>query len=795
MLLVEPAEVRLSGNFAQAQLLVRLPGDVPRERADDLTSQAAFVSGDDAIVTVTPQGRVIPRSDGSTIVRISAAGREVSVPVIVTNVVAEPVIDFHDQIRPVLTKAGCALGACHAAQYGQGGFKLSVFGFDPAADREAIARDALGRRINRLDPTQSLLLRKPTQQTPHGGGRRLQVGSRDYDLIAAWIQGGAPEPKPAERMIQTLQVTPTQRVGVPGLAQQLRVEAHYADGEVRDVTAWARFDSLDEGVVGVSNDGLCRVAGRGQAAVMVRFEGQADICTFVVPYAPTVELAGWTNQNYVDELAVTKFRELGIEPSPLCDDATFLRRIFLDLTGTLPTAEEIAEFHAAVEPNKRQVWIDRLLGYAESPRQGLYNDRYAAYWTLKWSDLLRNNSRDLQDQGMWSLHNWIKEQFRANVPYDKFVAQLIQGKGSIYSSGPANYFLINSNPKDMAESTAQLFLGVRLQCAQCHHHPFEKYSQDDYYGFAAFFARVGIKTSYEFGLFGGERVVTARTSGEVGQPRTGKRMDPKPLDAAVVDHPLDRRIALAHWMAAADNAPFSQAVVNRYVSYLLGRGLVEPVDDMRATNPPSNVALLEALSADFVAQGFNLKHLIRTIVSSRLYQLDSQPTSGNVADGRFYSHFLVKRLAAEPLLDAIDHAAGTRTKFTNLPLGTRAIEIPDAEYPDYFLNTFAKPRRVSVCECERPADPSLGQALHTLNGDIISGKIADKGGRVTTLVTAQKPAAEIVNELYLATLCRPATAAEQAAADGLLREYPTPQEGYEDLLWALINSKGFLFVR
>jgi hypothetical protein len=528
---------------------------------------------------------------------------------------------------------------------------------------------------------------------------------------------------------------------------------------------------------------------------MVRFEGAADICTFVIPYGPPPPLADWTNQNFIDELASVKFRELGIEPSPRCDDATFLRRIFLDATGTLPQPEEIREFLDSTDPNKRQLWIDRLLGFADSPRKGLYNDRYAAYWTLKWSDLLRNNSRDLQDQGMWALHNWVKEQFRQNVPFNRFVSELVVGKGSVFSNGPANYFLVNNNPSEMAESTAQLFLGTRLTCAQCHHHPFEKYGQDDYYAFAAFFARVGIKTSQEFGLFGGERVVIARTGGEVSQPRTGKVMKPKPLDGPELDHPLDRRIALAEWMTRPDNAAFSRSIVNRYVSYLLGRGLVEPVDDLRNTNPPTNVALMDALCQDFTASGFNVKHLVRTILSSRLYQLDSQPTAQNAADNRFYSHFAVKRLTAEPLLDAIDYAAGTQTKFKELPLGTRAIEMPDAEYPDFFLNTFAKPRRVSVCECERPADPNLAQALHTLNGDILSGKLADKNGRVAKLLAEKKPSAEIVTELYLATLCRPPTAGEIATAEQLVAAAASPQEGYEDLLWALINSKAFLFVR
>ncbi len=793
-LIIEPARLELRGNFAEGQLLVRSAAG-SADTAIDLTGDTQYRSADPGVAQVTAAGRVIPLRDGVTSIEVQFGNDKASIPVTVSNVVEHPRIDFLDQVRPVLTKAGCALGACHAAQYGQGGFKLSVFGFDPPADRMAMVRDSQGRRINAIDPQQSLLLRKPTMQTPHGGGRRLRSDSRDYQMLVAWIQDGCPEPTPEERIIKQLIVTPQQRVTEPKTQQQMRVEAHYADGEIRDVTAWARFDSLDEGVVTVTPEGLATVAGRGQAAVMVRFEGQADICTYIVPYADKIDLAGWQNNNFVDELAVTKFRELGIEPSPLCDDHTFLRRIFLDITGTLPSLEEIAEFQASTAPDKRQQWIDRLLGFADSPRKGLYNDRYAAYWTLKWSDLLRNNSRDLQAQGMWAMHNWIKEQFRINQPFNRFVSELVQGKGSVYSSGPANYFVVNRNPNEMAEATAQIFLGTRLQCAQCHHHPFEKYSQDDYFAFSAFFARVGIKNSQEFGLFGRERVVVAKTAGEVRQPRTGKTMAPKPLDGEPAEHELDRRIALAEWMTAHDNTAFSEAVVNRYLSYLLGRGLVEPVDDMRATNPPTNVALMRALSADFTQNGYNLKQLIRTVVSSRLYQLSAQPTSQNAADDRFYSHFMVKRIAAEPLLDAIDAAAGTQTKFKDLPPGTRAIEIPDAEYPDYFLNTFAKPLRVSVCECERPADPNLAQALHTLNGETIIRKIIDKDGRMLRLLNSKTPLPDVVNEFYLATLCRPATPAEIATAEQLRAEYKSDRECYEDLLWALMNSKGFLFIQ
>jgi hypothetical protein len=568
----------------------------------------------------------------------------------------------------------------------------------------------------------------------------------------------------------------------------------YADGRQRDVTAWAKFDSMDDGALRVTSDGLVTTQGRGQAAIMVRFEGQAEISLFTIPYPRSAQLSDWTNQNAIDELASAKFRQLGIEPSPLCDDATFVRRAFLDCIGSLPSLEETEAFLQDGDSEKRRKLIDRLLGLTGDPQQDIYIDRYAAYWTLKWADLIRNNSNDLGEQGMWALHNWLQQSFRTNMPFDQFVRELVTAKGSVYSNGPANYFLVNNDPTALTEATSQLFLGVRLECAKCHHHPFEKYSQEDYYQFAAFFARVGLKNSEEFGIFGRERVVVVKESGEVTHPRTRARMEPQPLDGDTMDHPLDRRLPLAQWLTSAENPFFARSVVNRYMAYLLGRGLVEPVDDMRSTNPPSNPELMDLLAREFIDSGYNARHLIRLIMNSRLYQLDSQPTPANAADSRFYSHYYVKRLAAEPLLDAVDRVTLSPTKHRNLPSGTLAIELPDAEYPNYFLTTFAKPRRASVCECERSADPNLAQALHTLNGDILTEKIADKNGRIAQLLKSEIPPEEAIRQIYLAALSRPPRPEELSACQQFIEQAPSPQEGFEDLLWALLNTKDFLFV-
>lgn len=793
---VNPAKVELKEQFARTQLVITqsdAQGAITSQ-SPDLTMQAKFASADPSVVTVSPAGSLLAMKNGQTQITVTVGETNRVVEVVVSGIEDAAKVSFSEHVLPILSKNGCNAGACHASQHGKGGFILSVFGYAPDQDRAAIVRDRQQRRVNFVEPEQSLLLLKPTMQVPHGGARKLEKGSIDYQYLVKWIAAGAPGPVNDAPKVASLAVYPAHRVGETGFQQQLRVEATYSSGVVRDVTHWSKFDSLDDSVVSVTTTGLVTAKGRGQAPAMVRFEGQAAISMVVVPFANSTDLSQFAENNFIDKFAADKFRELGITPSALCDDATFLRRAYIDAIGTLPTPADATAFIDSTDPDKRKKLIDRLLGLTGDPAQDIYNDQYAALWSLKWSDLIRSNSNDLGPQGMWAMHNWIKASFQANKPIDQFTKELVTAKGSIFSNGPANYFRLASNPPDLAETTSQLFLGVRLQCAKCHHHPFEKYGQEDYYGFAAFFSQISNKSSQEFGLFGGEQVVIVRNGGEVSHPRTGKILPPTPLEGQPVTDPLDRRIALAKWLTAPENKMFSRNIVNRYMGYLLGRGLVEPIDDMRATNPPSNPALLDALAEDFVKNGYNLKQLMRTIMTSRLYQLDSQPTPSNATDRRFYSHFRVKRLTAEPLLDAIDTVAGTQTKFRDLPLGTRAIELPDAEYPDYFLNTFAKPKRASVCECERTPDENLAQALHTLNGDIIATKIADGKGRVAKLLAEKKPHEEIVTDIYLATMSRRPTAAEMESSKTFLASSPDPKEFYEDLMWALINSKHFLFV-
>lgn len=789
---VTPAPVELQGNFAQTQLLVTSSETTAAAAGSDLTRAAHYVSSDPKVVEVAPTGRILATGNGTAQVTIEHHGQTRTVDVHVMGVVAQPQIGFATQIEPILSKAGCNAGACHASQFGKGGFKLSVFGYAPDEDYDQMVRLQIGRRVNLMEPERSLLLLKPTRTIPHGGNKRIDVGSVDYQILLAWLSGGAPAPSDKEPKVTSLRVAPDRRVGPTGFTQQLQVLATYSDGATRDVTSWAKYDSMDESVVQVDREGLVTSLGKGQAAIMVRFEGQADLATMVTPHEDAIELADWKDNNYIDALAVAKFKELGITPSPLCDDATFLRRAYLDAIGTLPTVQQTTAFLDSTEPDKRTRLVKELLGLAQGGAD--HRREYAAYWTLKWADLIRSSSRSAGERGMWSLYNWLKDSFYENKPFDKFVRELLTAKGSTFNNGPPNYFRIAKTPQDLAEATSQLFLGVRLQCAKCHHHPFEKYSQSDYYGFAACFSGISMKRSQEFGLATGEEVLVVRAGEEVRHPRTGERMKPTPLEGQPLAATGDARAPLADWLISTKNGFFARNVVNRYMAYLLGRGLVEPIDDLRATNPATNVPLMDRMAEEFARGGYNLKHLLRDIMTSRLYQLDSQPLPSNAVDDRFYSHYSVKRVPAEPLLDAIDQVTGVLSKFDNMPLGTRAIELPDADGKDYFLKTFGKPQRASVCECERVSVPNLSQSLNTLNGDIVARKISDSRGRLQQLLDARISDDSILTELYLSTLCRRPTTDEIAAGRKFRQASPDSKTFAEDLLWSLMNSKQFLFI-
>jgi hypothetical protein len=802
---VQPSQFTLAGPRAEQQLVVTGVFSDGQER--DLTDHARYVSLNPKAISVVPGGRVAATAEGRGQVK-AAVGRFAAL----AGVTAQPgdsaaPVSFRDEVQPILTRSGCNQGACHGAAAGKGGFRLSLLGWDSEADWTAVVRQHQGRRVLPAVPEQSLLLRKAALAVPHAGGMRFKPGSAEYATLRRWIGEKAPGPRSEEPDVAGLEVTPGQRIthlgvdpaaparvaipqpkGPPGVLsllprQRLAVIARYKDGSTADVTRRAQFNPLNEGLAQVDGDGVVTVAARGEAAVMVRYRGVAAIARFTQPYRRLTTFPPVAGAGFVDDLVAARWREMGLTPSPRAGDAEYLRRVYLDLIGTLPTPEEVRAFLASAEPDKRRKLVDALLNRPE----------YVDYWALKWGDLLRNNSDKTQPKGMWSFYNWLRAAFRENRPADRFARDLITAQGSAYTTGPANYFRVATNPADQAEATAQVFLGVRLTCAKCHHHPFEKWTQDDYWQMAAFFARVRLKGSQEFGLFGGEQVVWLAPNGEVSNPRTGKVMKPTPLDGEPADDPIDRRRALAGWMTAPQNPFFARNLVNRYWGYLMGRGIVEPIDDLRVTNPPSNPALLDALAKDFAASGYDFKHLLRTIATSETYQLSSRPTPENKLDEVFSTKYLAKRMSAEELLDAVNFATGTAEKFQNLPPGIRAIQLPDPNVPHYFLDTFGRPARQITCECERAVEPNMTQALHLMNSDFVHNKVAAGDGRVAKLLAAKKPEPEIVEELYLVTFSRPPSAAETEKALQLVAAAPSKKEGFEDLLWALINSREFLF--
>jgi hypothetical protein len=753
-------------------------------------TRAATITSADAKVAVFERGLARPVGDGSTTLTIEASGAKASVPVVVERAAADEPVSFTREIEPILTRAGCNSGACHGASLGRGGFRQSLFGFDSQFDYTQIVLSNEGRRVVVSDPERSIVLAKPSLVMEHGGGERLKQNGRDYLRMRQWLEDGAPAPSGKDPFVTKLEVFPPARVVRAGEEQQLAVTAVWSDGVREDVTSTARFDALNDAVAAVTPDGLVTAKGDGQTHIMIRFGGQTAVAQFTRPYGPPTSFPEFKANNFIDEKLAAKWRELGLAPSALCSDDEFLRRLYLDAIGTLPTPDEVRAFLADKDPNKRAKAIDRVL------ERGEFTD----WWALKWGDLLRINRTALQDKGMWSFHNWVRAQVRDNVPVDQFVRDIVTAEGSTFIDGPANFFQIGRTADEWAETTAQLFLGVRMGCAKCHHHPFEKWSQDDYYGMAAFFSRMGTKNSQEFGIFGQERVIFIRPTGEARHPRKNVTVKPLPLDgdpAVSWEDEFDRRRKLADWLTAPGNTMFARNMVNRFWGYTMGRGLVEPLDDMRATNPATNPELLDALAADFVAAKFDLKHLLRTIFNSRAYQLSTEIEPGNRVDAT-NTHFArrtVRRLTAEQLADAVDFATGTREKYQGLPLGTRAIQLPDSEVQSYLMDTFGRPARQVLCECERTMTPNIAQAMHLLNGATLNRKIGEKTGRVEKLIADKVPLAKAVEELYLATWSRLPTADEQKKAEGWVKSAPSQPEGLQDLLWVLTNSREFLFNR
>jgi hypothetical protein len=696
-------------------------------------------------------------------------------------------VDFRNEIEPLLSRYGCNAGGCHGKASGQNGFKLSLFGFDIASDYDEITKRARGRRVFPSSPDNSLLLQKAVNALPHGGGKRFEVGSDPYNVIRNWIAAGAPASAPGAATVVKLELQPTERVFKPGEAQQLVAQATYSDGTTRDVTHKARFLSNLDVVAAVSENGLVSATDQsGEAAIMAQFMGQVAVFNAIVPHGePLTEIPGFTPRNYVDRLAMEKWKKLGLVPSPPCDDATFLRRATLDVCGRLPTSDEVREFLADEAADKRARLIDRLL---ESPD-------YPAFFALRWSAILRNSQLAGANQAAYAFHNWIKDSIAKNRPYDEFVRGVVACSGE-WQDAPAINWLWQNRDDQLHQTTAdvaQVFLGTRLQCARCHHHPYERFSQEDYYGLAGFFTRLGRKS------FGEPPPYFASASPTTGErsPLTDKTPEPKYLDGeyAKFSAEEDPRQALVDWMAKPDNPLFAKALVNRLWGHFFGRGLVNEVDDLRQTNPPSNPELLEALAKDFIEHKFDTKHVIRTLLNSQLYQLSSEPGEKNRHDRQNFARFYGRRMMAEVFLDAVDQATGHKSRFSGMAASSRAVDLPHEGFGSYFLDTFDRPRRVTTCECERSSGATLAQVLLLANSEEIESKLAAGEGKIAKLLERKLPMKEIVDELYLGALSRYADPRElQTTLSFIDKAGPTGQRAaVEDVLWTLINSKEFMF--
>jgi len=704
-------------------------------------------------------------------------------------------LNFANDIVPILTKGGCNSGGCHGKAGGQNGFKLSLLGFEPQEDYEHIVKEARGRRIFPAAPEQSLLLTKAVAQTPHGGGKKLDAASEDYADLVRWIREGMPYGKDTDPKMARISVEPAKLTMPLKGAQQLKVTAHYTDGSTRDVTKRALYEANEKAMAETSETGRVTLFDLpGDVAVMVRYQGKVSTFRATVPLgAPVATLPPVSN--FVDDLVFAKLKTIGIPPSEIADEGTFVRRLTLDLTGRLPTAAEMKDFMASKDANKRTALVDRLL---DSPD-------YAEFFANKWSALLRNQrTQPVYARGTYLFWQWIRDSIADNKPYDQFVREVIAAAGDIEQSPPVAWYRQVKEQKQQMEDVAQLFLGTRMQCAQCHHHPFEKWSQQDYYGFAAFFANVARKPS----TFTGEELIYhKRGIAQTQNIRTKEQVMPTSLggSALKLKPEQDPRVSLAEWMRAKDNPFFAHTLVNRYWKHFFNRGLVEPEDDMRETNPPVNPELLSALAADFIKTGYDMKKLIRTIVTSTTYQLSAVPNAHNAKDRQNFSRYYPKRLNAEVLYDAVNTLLDVESNFAGQAPGTRAVALPDNSYNQstYFLSVFGRPDSSSACECERTQEASLAQSLHLLNAADIQTQLARGNGRADMLTKDTRPDDDKITDLYHIALSRDPNADEVKFARAHLEKktkaktgdeaFKGKKEAYEDILWALLNTKEFLF--
>ncbi len=724
-----------------------------------------------------------------------------AVPAVATE---EEVPSFRHDVLPILSQSGCNSGGCHGALAGKGGFRLSLFGYDPESDHFSITRELIGRRVELSDPGQSLLLTKPTTALRHKGGKRFDVDSEEYRILSGWIAAGCPPPTPDDPTMMGLEVTPGESLRALGQTLGLTVHARYSDGTRRDVTRWSKFTSTDETVASVDRAGIVNVLGSGEGAVTAWFSSQIVIARITAPYSNSIPgevFSQAPRSGLIDDLVLEQLKRLNLKPSPAAGDATFVRRAYLDTIGKLPNPEEVRAFVRDTSPRKHDRLADHLLSRPE----------FIDYWTYKWSDLLLVTGSKLRPDALAAYYQWIRDRVAENTPWDELVRRVVTARGSSVDEGASNFYAIHQDPESMAENVSQAFLALSINCAKCHNHPLEKWTNDQYYSFANLFARVRAKGWGGDARSGdGRRTLYVEAAGDLMQPRTGKPQPPAPLDAPSLDSedPGDRREPLARWLTSPENPYFARAIVNRVWANFMGIGLVEPIDDLRASNPASNEKLLAALATQLPREGYDLKALIRSILVSHTYRRSSQSLPENRDEQRYYSRFYPRRLMAEVLNDAIADVTGVPDLFTEISLNdgstektgaytndTRSIQLKDAAVKSYFLKSFGRNQREITCECERSNQPSLVQVLHLSNGSTINEKLAAKDGRVTQVLATDPGPARVIEEAWMLSLSRPPTESERKEFEGFLAAAaPTEKrEIVEDLYWSLLTTREFLF--
>lgn len=772
--------IHLHGRDARWQLLVTWQQS---EDVRDVTREVEYTV-EPAIAEVDARGYLRPLKDGTAQVIARLDDVEATLELEVSGQEELIPVNFPNQVIPIFTKFGCNGGGCHGKAAGQAGFRLSLLGFHPQEDYEHLVIESRGRRIFPAAPSKSLLLQKATGEAPHGGGQRLDRDSLEYRILKRWIASGIPYGAPDDPVVEEINIVPEQRRLPREQSQQLTVLARYSDGSVEDITHTAQFESNNKDLAQVDDSGLVQLGNQsGDVAVMARYQGNVSVFRASIPLG--AEIAEWpTRENFIDELVFAKLKTLGIPPSPICDDSTYIRRVTLDLCGRLPTTRETLEFLESGEPDKRQTLVARLLESVD----------HANYFAKKWSSILRNRRKSPGHQfGSFAFYEWLRDSFHQNKPYDQFVRELLTASGDVETNPPVAWLREVGDMESRTEDAAQLFLGQRIQCARCHHHPFEKWSQQDYYQLAAFFSKVTTKE----GRTPEEPIFVSRVGGAGARhPNTGETLPPAGLDAtpAQLQPFADPREALVDWMVAPDNPFFARSLANRYWKHFFATGLVEPEDDMRVTNPASNPELLDGLARYLTDSGFDLRQLLTAICTSSSYQLGSMANEHNLGDNNSYSRFYPKRLTAEVLLDAVDQVTQTQTDFAGVPLGMPAVRLPDTGFESYFLDVFGRPEGTTACECERAQEATLAQSLHLLNSKEVLGKLSANGSLPAGMAASSEPLKVRVESLYLTALSRRPTDEElRTASQYVEARKENPRAAFEDLVWAILNSKEFLF--